>query len=119
MTGMAGNEGLEKASTILLLVGAILSGIGAVFLLLLTFGMGALFAALDAEADAAVVLAVYGGLSLILSVGAILTFVAWNKARQGDWDGAFVLGLIGSLLPPVQIVQLLGAIFAKVSQDNA
>ncbi len=101
----------------MLLVGAILGAVGAVLLVGLAFGMAELMEALDAPRAGAVGY-VYGVLGLMQGVGAALGFVAYTKAKEGDMNGAFTFGLIASMLPPLRILLLLGAIFCKVSEDD-
>ena len=118
-------SGLAKASGILLLVGAILQAVGAAFAL----GFTALFATIMGRIEESAVTArqppfpislflwIYGIMGLLLAAGSVLGFVAYGKTRKGDWQGAFVWGLVGCLLPPVSVLGLLGAIFAKVCPE--
>lgn len=111
-------SGLLKAGTILLLVGAILSAVMAVMALAMTLFMGLVLAELSQDAfPGAWFTFFYGGFGLLLVAGAVCGFVAWRKAQSGDLQGAFVWGLVGSLLPPLQVLLLLGAIFAKVCPE--
>ncbi|MEK6974785.1 MAG: hypothetical protein AABY18_00420 [Candidatus Thermoplasmatota archaeon] len=57
-------------------------------------------------------------LGVFLGVGALFAFLAYGKAKRGDAHGAWVQGLVTSLLPPPQVVSLLGAIFCKVSHEG-
>ncbi len=113
-------SGLFKAGKILLLVGAILQAVGALFLLLGSMGLGFLNGELEGQDDALIVIlrTVYTILGIVSAAGAVLGFLAYGKARAGDARRAFVLGLIGCLLPPVQLLGLLGAIFCKVSPEG-
>lgn len=116
-------SGLRKASTILLLVGAILSAVGAFLMLLFTILFSVVFSRIAAEAGPGVggfgfFLWFYGAFGLLAAVGSALGFVAWRKAARDDLHGAFVWGLVGSLLPPLNVVSLLGAIFAKVCPEG-
>lgn len=116
---MESRSGLFKAGEVLLLVGAILSAVGAVFLVLASIGLGALFASTDTgDAPTGFITAVYGVLAAVLAMGAVFGFLAYGKARRGDAHGGFVFGLVAALLPPVQVVPLLGAIFCKVSPEG-
>jgi len=110
---MTPRSGLLQAGEILQLVGAIVSAFGALFLL----GMVAFFATVFTDAEADVVGTVYIGMGVVLAVGAVLGFVAWNKTRSGDLAAGFAFGLANALLPPVQIIPLLGAIFVKVCPE--
>jgi hypothetical protein len=111
-------SGLLKAGTILLLVGAILSAAMALLALAMTLFMGFVLAEISEEVfPGALFTLFYGGFGLLMVAGAVCGFVAWRKAQAGDLSSAFVWGLVGSLLPPLQILLLLGAIFAKVCPE--
>lgn len=114
-------SGLAKAGRILLLVGAILAVVGGAALVVL----GAVFLVLgDLEGDAGAFVpgrligAVYFVLGILQGVGAIFGFLAHGRARRGDWHGAWVFGLVAALVPPLQVVPLLGAIFCLVSPEG-
>jgi hypothetical protein len=109
---------MYKAGTILLLVGGILHVIGAVGLVAfsaLYFGLGSMF---DDSAVMTVIGVVYVVLGLVAGVGAVFAFLAHGKATRGDAHGAWVNGLVAALLPPLQLVTLLGAIFCLVSPEG-
>jgi hypothetical protein len=115
-------SGLLKAGTILLLVGAILSAVGGGLTLLMALFMGAVFGALSSEVDGGMwagglIAGFYGIFALLLIAGSVCGFVAWRRAGRGDLQGAFVWGLVASLLPPLNVLLLLGAIFAKVCPE--
>lgn len=116
---MDNSQGLGQAGNILLLVGAIFAALGAVFFGLFAIGFGALFAALTNEPEAAFIGFLYGGLAMLYAVSAVLNFIAYNRSRENDADGAFLFGLIASMLPPVRVFTLLGAIFCKVDENKA
>jgi hypothetical protein len=114
-------SGLRKASAILLLVGAILAAISSVLMLVFTLLFSVVFARLTEETGAegfGVFLWFYGIFGVLAAAGSVCGFVAWRKAARDDLHGAFVWGLVGSLLPPLNIVSLLGAIFAKVCPEG-
>ena len=113
---------MRKASTILLLVGAILAAVGAFFMLFFTLFFSAIFSELSSESGApegipSMIFGFYGLFGLLGAAGSVCGFVAWRKASNGDLASAFVWGLVASLLPPLNIVMLLGAIFAKVCPE--
>jgi hypothetical protein len=111
---------MSKAATILLLVGAILSAVGAFFFLLMVAFIGAIFSGLPTEGTGfpfGFIAGFYGVIGILVAAGSVCAFVGWRKASQGDFQGGFVWGLIGALLPPVQIVTLVGAILAKVCPE--
>jgi hypothetical protein len=115
-------SGLLKACTILLLVGAILAVVGAFLMLVFTALFGFVLAAFQDEGRGdmgfpAVIGIFYGAFGLLLLASAVCGFIGWRKAGQGDLQGAFVWGLVASLLPPVNILLLLGAIFAKTCPE--
>lgn len=110
-------SGLYQAGTILLLVGGIVQVFGA----LMMFGLGAFFLVVGtAAADAALGFMgpLYLGLGVLVAVGSVFAFIGWTKARNGDAHGAWIMGLVGSLVPPLQLVTLLGAIFCLVSPEG-
>lgn len=115
-------SGLRKASGILLLVGAILAAVGAVMLLLLTILFSVVLSEIAADAGEPIPIAFigwfYGAFGVLAAAGSVCGFVAWSKANRNDLHGAFVWGLVGSLLPPVNILSLLGAIFAKTCPES-
>ena len=124
--GRVGESGLSKASKILLLVGAILSAGLAVMMVGMAIFMGVVFSEFEAEAQeqdpsfrfpGPLFLAFYGIWGLLYAAGAVCAFIGWRKASAGALDSGFVWGLVGSLLPPFNVVILLGAIFAKVCPE--
>lgn len=116
-------SGLAKASGILLLIGAIFQAVVAGLFLLITSIFGAILSSETQRTPSMppfpfqMFVWIYGVMGAMMLVGAILTFVAYAKTRKGDWQAAFVWGLVGCLLPPVHILGLLGAIFAKVCPE--
>lgn len=111
-------SGLFQAGTILLLVGAILAAIGALFMLALAIGMNVLFTALDEPDAPGLFFAIfYGALAIVMAAGSVFGFIGYGKGREGDAQGAFVFGLVAALVPPVQVVPLVGAILCKVSPE--
>jgi hypothetical protein len=115
-------SGLLKAGTILLLVGAILAAVATFFLLVASIFMLAIGQSLLSDGESALGLrlagGIYLGLSLLTAVGCALGFSAWTRAKAGDTRSAFVRGLVSSLLPPLQVVTLIGAILVKVSPEG-
>ena len=116
-------SGLLNAGTILLLIGAIVQSVGAFFLLLYGTLFGtALRRAMERNGNtnsfpATFLMIVFLCLGLLLAAGAVLAFLAHARARAGNANSAFVRGLIAALLPPVQIVTLIGAILCKASPE--
>ena len=116
------SSGQYKAGRILLLIGAILSAVGAVFLLVAGLFLLAIGDNLLGEGEASfgpmVVGALYLGLGLMTGVGAVFGFVAQARADRGDAHGAWVFGLVAGLVPPVQILPLIGAILVLTSPEH-
>ncbi len=120
------NTGLLRAGEILLLVGSILHVISATILVLsgiLLFGFGASNPSgeqpvLDVLAFLGPIRIAYTILGVLSLGGAIVGFMAYGRARSGDAAGAVVFGLTSALLPPLAIVQLIGAILCKVSPEG-
>ena len=119
-------SGLLKAGKILLLVGAILSAVGAVMMigmsLLMSAVMSELMEGTEADPDApgfppAFFLLYYGGWGLLAAAGSVCGFLAWRKASAGDLAGGFGWGIAAGCLPPVNVLALLGAIFVKVCPE--
>jgi hypothetical protein len=111
-----------KAGTILLLVGSILDIAGAFFLVLVGTLMLALGRNFLGDGDASFPFAVIGALYLVLGVllaaGALVGFGAWGRAKAGDARGGWVRGLVASLLPPIRLLTLVGAILCLVSPEG-
>lgn len=102
MASVAARSGFQTVGTALLLAGAAVST-----------SSGLLFGFLGFTTARPLILV----LAVLLAAGAVLTFMAWSKARAGQFHGAFVLGLVGALLPPVQLVTLAGAILVRLSPE--
>lgn len=112
-------SGLYKAGTILLLVGGIVQVVGALTTVLLGIFFLTLGGLSDVEPFPITFMGpLYMGIGLVVAVGAVFAFIGWNKARANDPQGAWIMGLVGSLVPPLQLVTLLGAIFCRVSPEG-
>ena len=106
----------------LLLVGAILAAFGTVFLV----AAGIVILTLDRELmgdneayfPGTFIGAIYLGLAGLSAIGCVFGFLAYARAQDGDWHGAWVFGLVSALVPPLQVVPLLGAIFCLVSPEG-
>lgn len=103
-------SGLLEAGTILLLVGSILSTVGAAVLVLL--------GAFVAWMTGSWFVLVYVVMGVLLAFGAAFGFLSWKRAKRGDLRGAFAFGLTSSLLPPLQALTLVGAILVRVSPEG-
>lgn len=117
----SGQSGMLKAGTVLLLVGAILHTVGAFFLILFSVFMIAIGGAFADEEGAfvpAMIGIVYLVIGVVLAVGSYFGFSAWRKAQRNELHSAWVHGLVSSLLPPVQVITLLGAIFLLVCPEH-
>ncbi|MEK6985388.1 MAG: hypothetical protein AABX89_03275 [Candidatus Thermoplasmatota archaeon] len=94
---------------ILLVVGGVLQLVGAMFAVILL-----------AAAAISFPLAWFAIVVILLSVpGAICSLVGHSQAQKGNAEKAFVYGLVGSLLPPVALLPLLGAVLCKLSPEAA
>lgn len=113
---------MAKAGRILLLVGAIMGAIGAFFLILAGILLVVVGRNLVGDGDAAfpgtVVGAIYLVMGVVIAVGTVFGFLAYARAQRGDWHGAWVFGLVAALVPPLQVLPLLGAIFCLVSPEG-
>jgi hypothetical protein len=110
-----------KAGTILLLVGAILHLVAAVVVLL--FALFFLFLGWTVGADDGAIVPVVMGIlyflgGVLLAAGGFFGMSAWKRATAGQLHRAWIHGLVASLLPTVQLVTLLGAIFILVSPEH-
>lgn len=120
---MQNPSGMLKAGQILLLVGSILQAVGAGFLLIFAIFFSAILGAAadpsgaDPRLTGVILASVYGIMGVLAGIGCIFGFLAHGRAKAGNLGGAFAFGLTASLLPPLQIVLLLGAIFCKVSPE--
>lgn len=111
-----------KAGTVLLLIGAILHVVVAFFLVVVSAFLLAMGGLEDEDTGEAIVPvfvgAIYLFLSVVLGVGGVFGFSAWRKAKANDLHRAWIHGLVSALLPPLQLVTLLGAIFVMVSPEH-
>ena len=117
----AGQSGMLKAGTVLLLVGAILHTVAAFFLILFSVFMIAIGGAFAEEEGAfvpAMIGIVYLVIGVVLALGSYFGFSAWRKAQRNELHGAWIHGLVSALLPPVQVITLLGAIFLLVCPEH-
>jgi hypothetical protein len=119
----ASPSGLLKAGTILLLIGAILGAVGAVFLaiaaiVLMSLGDNLVGGETDSTFPATIVGVIYLVLAVLIAVGSFCGFKGWRLASSGNASAAFGWGLAGALLPPVQLLPLIGAILVKVSPEG-
>jgi hypothetical protein len=61
---------------------------------------------------------VYAGLGLLTAGSAVLGFMAYGRAKAGDARGAWVRGLVAALLPPLQVVPLVGALLCLLCPEG-
>lgn len=121
---MDAQSGQYKAGHILLLVGAILAVVGSAFLVLAgIFLIWLDQSILGDEADRTLAPAVIGALYLAFgvvgAVGSVFGFRARAKALAGDAHGAWIAGLVAALVPPLQVLPLIGAILILTSPEHA
>lgn len=112
-----GPSGMFQAGKIIILVAAILAVVGALFMVV----FGILFGSINAAAGEEAALDWFGPLYIVIGIitgiGSVFGFLGYGRARRGDAHGAFVFGLVAALVPPVQVLMLVGAILCKVSPE--
>lgn len=116
-------SGQAKAGRILLLIGAVLAAVGAAFLALaglFLLAAGETFLGEEAEQSMAptVIGAIYLVVAALVAVGCVFGFLAYGRAMRGDVHGAWVFGLVAALVPPVQLLALVGAILLLTSPEH-
>ena len=115
-------SGMLKAGTILLLIGAIMHMIGAFFLIIFSVFMIGLGSAFEDDSGEVLFPVLFGLFYLlfgvVLAVGGFFGFSAWKQAKANQLHSAWIRGLVSSLLPPLQLITLLGAIFILVSPEH-
>lgn len=121
---MDAHSGQYKAGRILLLVGAILAVAGAALfvvggILLIVIGETILGGEEQMTFAPTVVGIIYLGLGILTGIGAGFGFVAQARAQRGEAHGAWVAGLVAALVPPVQLLALVGAILILTSPEHA
>lgn len=112
-------SGLLKAGRILVLIGAIMSALGAVMLAGTAIGLGLL--PTESDADAAISMGIsimYGVFAIMLVAGSVLGFLSHRNVGAGRIHTAWIQGLVASLLPPLQVLLLVGAILVYVSPEH-
>ena len=101
---------LLRAAEVLLVVGPVLQLCAAALILLLWFGSGPWMWAF-------VAFLAYPAVALLAVAGAIVGFQANARASRGDLRGAFRRSLLSSMLPPVQLLTLVGAILLRICPE--
>jgi hypothetical protein len=113
---------LFKAGRILILVGAILAAVTAVLAIGFAVGFALIFDEAAAEAApfgvGGVFALIYGGIGIMSAIGAVFGFLSFRAANAGQVHAAWIRGLIASLVPPVQVVALVGAILMLMSPEH-
>lgn len=118
-------SGLAQAGEILLLVGAIMRTVGVLFMLVYMLIMVGLFTSIDGSPGPGAMFDAFGGmfvtmmiLIVVMMVASVpVGFVGWQKARSGAYRTGGILGIVASMLPPVDVILLLGGIFLMVSDE--
>ncbi len=111
---------MTKAGEILLLVGSIMQVVASAVVVIMAIVLAVVGASTSSSSSpnaGAIFRAlpiVYGIFGAIGIVGSVFGFLSYGRAKRGDLSGAFAFGLTASLLPPLQVVLLMGAIFCKV-----
>ncbi len=98
-----------KVGKILLIIGVVLGLLSLLAMLfvgsMMMFGMAGLFGGL-----------VYAIIAVDV-VGLVVGVLAIKKAMDGEMKSAGIYGIISSLLPPLNIITLIGAILCLVSPE--
>lgn len=61
--------------------------------------------------------AMLAGIAIVILIGITLGFLSLKSASEGDFHKAGVIGIIASLLPPLDIIMILGGILCLVSEE--
>lgn len=108
-------SGSLRAGGIVLLVGAIIQVLTALAVAVLVLLMGRVD--MPPGIPAGLVQVAYAVLAGLLAIGAGVAFWAYADHRKGRVRPAWIKGLVASLLPPVQVVTLLGAVLCFASPE--
>lgn len=111
-------SGEAKVGKILMLIGLIMGIFGAIVCIIL----GAVILAFStSELVEQTGLSLFGGFYLVwgilMAIGAVLTIIAYKKASENNFHKAGILALIGSLIPPLNLFGLIGAILCMLSKE--
>lgn len=101
---------LLRAAEVLLVIGPVLQLCAAALVLLLWFAYGPWMVAF-------VAFLAYPAVALLAVAGAIVGFQANARADRGDLRGAFRRSLLSAMLPPVQLLTLIGAILFRICPE--
>jgi len=107
-----------KIGKILILVGFILGIFGTIFSII--FGI-ILIAFSNSEFAQKSGLSLFGGFYLVwgilMIVGTILAIFAYKSASNHDFHKAGIMGIVASLIPPLNIFILIGGILCLTSRE--
>lgn len=56
-------------------------------------------------------------LGLVQIIGLIVGVYAYKAAERNDYHNAGILGIVSSVLPPLQLIMLVGGILCLVSRE--
>lgn len=118
MLNMEGLSSEAKIGKILILVAIIL---GILIMLVLSaigaaiYYSGGIISALNMVL--AIPLLVIVPVLLVKLAGLVLGFLALHSTERGDYNRAGILAIIASVLPPLDLVMLVGGIFCLISKE--
>jgi phosphoglycerol transferase MdoB-like AlkP superfamily enzyme len=118
MLNMEGLSSEAKIGKILILV-AIILGI-LIMLVLSAIGVAIYYAGGSISAlnmMLAIPLFFIAPVLLVKLVGLVLGFLALHSTEQRDYNRAGILAIIASVLPPLDLVMLIGGIFCLISKE--
>ncbi len=118
MLNMEGISAEAKIGKILILVSLILGilvllCIGVLAAIMYTAGR---FIALDISLTIPLLILV--PIFLVKVIGLLIGFLALNSTERGDFSRAGIFAIISCVLPPLDIVMLIGGIFCLVSREG-
>jgi hypothetical protein len=110
MLSMEGISTEAKIGKILIFLAVVLGVIGMIVLVVFgTFGLAAIIPAW-----------LVGGI-IVLAIariaGLVIGLIAFKSAEDGDYSRAGILGIIASVIPPVDLIMLAGGIVCLISPE--
>ncbi|TRZ54676.1 hypothetical protein D4Q76_01905 [archaeon] len=107
-----------KIGKILILVGIITQAIGIAAVLAISSGMMGYWGMMS---WGGMMGSVFGGmfyaLGLVQIIGLIVGIYAYKSAEKGDFHNAGILAVVASVIPPLQLISLVGGILCLASRE--